>query len=389
MTDNTSDQDRLRRVLEADTVLSEISDLDILLEKVLGEARQVTGADAGSVYTRKGETLSFRHAQNHTIRCRGERIPYTRFTVPIDTRSMAGYVAATGETLNIPDVDGIPGDSPFRFDGKYDLVAGYRTVSCLTIPLLNNRRRAVGVLQLINAKSPTGDTIPFPPEAVPLGCHFATLAAVALERAMMTRTLLLRMINMAELRDPRETGPHVNRVGAFSLSIYDAWADLMGIPRTETASNRDILRMAAMLHDVGKVGIADSILKKPGPLNREERRIMESHCAVGAGILDSCETSFDEMAREIAMGHHENWDGSGYPSGMAGESISFWARIAAVADVFDALGSRRCYKDPWNLERTVNTMVPLFDTKFDPGLKEPFLRKVDELWEIREMYPEP
>lgn len=386
--EHTADYSRLERVLQVDGVLGEIADLDILLERILLEARIATGADAGSVYTMEGDTLYFRHAQNDTLVSRGERVPYTRFTVPVNKNSMAGFVASTGEMLSIPDVSLIPRGSPYSFDDLYDRVAGYRTVSSLTLPLSNNRRRVVGVLQLINALSPEGTPVPFSGDLIPFARHFALLAAIALERAMMTRTLLLRMINMAELRDPRETGPHVNRVGACALSIYDSWAGLNSIPEHERAASRDILRMAAMLHDVGKVGIADSILKKPGPLTRDERMIMESHCTIGAEILSRCETSFDEMARDIAMGHHENWDGSGYPSGAGGDSIPLWARITAVADVFDALGSRRCYKDPWDLYRTIETMTPLFGKKFDPALREPFLSTTATLWDMRNAYPE-
>ncbi|MFO7627070.1 MAG: HD domain-containing protein [Candidatus Fermentibacteraceae bacterium] len=388
MTGHSPDYRRLERVLQVDGVLSEIGDLDILLEKVLLEARIATGADAGSVYTMEGETLYFRHAQNDTLVARGERVPYTRFTVPVNKNSMAGFVASTGEMLSIPEVSLIPPDSPYSFDNLYDRVTGYRTVSSLTLPLSNNRHRVVGVLQLINALDPDGNPVPFSSDLIPFARHFAVLAAIALERAMMTRTLLLRMINMAELRDPRETGPHVNRVGACALCLYDSWARLNSIPEAERATNRDVLRMAAMLHDVGKVGIADSILKKPGTLTRDERLIMESHCTIGAEILSKCETSFDEMAREIAIGHHENWDGSGYPAGVRWDGISLWARITAVADVFDALGSRRCYKDPWDLYRTVETMTPLFGKKFDPALKEPFLTTTASLWETRNAYPE-
>lgn len=388
MTGQSPDYRRLERVLQVDGVLSEIGDLDILLEKVLLEARIATGADAGSVYTMEGDTLFFRHAQNDTLVARGERVPYTRFTVPVNKNSMAGFVASTGEMLSIPDVSLIPADSPYSFDNLYDRVTGYRTVSSLTLPLGNHRHKVVGVLQLINALGQDSEPVPFSSDLIPFARHFAVLAAIALERAMMTRTLLLRMINMAELRDPRETGPHVNRVGACSLRLYDSWTRLNQVPDPERATNRDILRMAAMLHDVGKVGIADSILKKPGPLTVDERKIMESHCTIGAEILSKCETSFDEMAREIAIGHHENWDGSGYPAGTRRDGISLWARITSVADVFDALGSRRCYKDPWDLYRTVETMTPLFGKKFDPGLRDPFLSTTAVLWETRNAYPE-
>ncbi len=221
-----------------------------------------------------------------------------------------------------------------------------------------------------------------------LGKYYATLGALALERAMMTRTLLMRMVNMTEFRDPKETGPHVNRVGSYSVAIYDSWAKENRIPDVERIHNRDVLRMAAMLHDVGKTGISDLILKKPGGLTLEERTIMENHCLLGAEVLRNCESSFDEMARDIALNHHENWDGSGYPHGLTGEQIPFMARITTIADVFDALSSARAYKDPWSDDMVSEEMERLFANKFDPGLKIHFASQLTILREIKATYPE-
>lgn len=376
------------RVLAAGAILVNIGDIDILLEQILTEARYFTNADAGSIYTIEGNFLSFGHSQNDTIISRGERIPYTRYTIPKTRDSMAGYVACTGEILNIDDVRKIAEEAPYSFDDSYDKMAFYRTRSTLTLPLKNHRQVVVGVLQLINAKSEKREFIPFHSALEVLGKYYATLGALALERAMMTRTLLMRMVNITEFRDPKETGPHVNRVGSYAVSIYDSWAKAHKIGDTDRIHNRDVLRMAAMLHDVGKTGISDIILKKPEKLTPDERLTMEKHCFMGAEVLRNCESTFDEMARDIALSHHENWDGTGYPQGLKGEKIPFMARITAIADVFDALSSRRAYKEPWHDQRVTDEMIKLFASKFDPGLKDHFMAQLDALREIKETYPE-
>lgn len=388
MNSTTDQREFMERMMATGTILINIGDVDILLEQILTEARYFTNADAGSIYTVEGSELAFRHSQNDTIMSRGGRIPYTRFSIPKNRESISGYVACTGEVLNIPDVRRIPDNEPYSFDESYDKLSDYTTTSSLTLPLTNSRHKVVGVLQLINAKSRDNRFVPFQLETEPLAKYFASMATLALERAMLTRTLLLRMVNMTELRDPKETGPHVNRVGSYSVAIFDSWADRNGFGRREKMLTRDVLRMAAMLHDVGKTGISDAILKKPEPLNDEERKAMEAHCGIGGDILRNCESEFDEMAMDIARFHHENWDGSGYPEGLSGNSIPFMARIASVADVFDALSSKRVYKDPWPDEKVTEEMESLFGTKFDPGLREHFMSQLTVLKEIKASYPE-
>jgi len=384
----TADNDFLERVLAAGAILVNIGDIDILLEQILTEARFFTNADAGSIYTVEGDVLSFGHSQNETITGRGERIPYTRFTIPKNKASMAGYVACTGEILNINDVRKIPAEAPYSFDDSYDKISLYRTRSTLTLPLINNRKIVVGVLQLINARTDKREFVPFHSTMELLGKYYATLGALALERAMMTRTLLMRMVNMTEFRDPKETGPHVNRVGSYAVAIYDSWARTNHVEEEDRIHNRDVLRMAAMLHDVGKTGISDAILKKPGSLTIEERTIMQNHCLIGAEVLRNCESTFDEMARDIALCHHESWDGSGYPHGLTGKDIPFMARITAIADVFDALSSSRAYKSPWSDKMVKDEMERLFENKFDPGLRHHFMSQLDVLREIKDTYPD-
>ena len=147
----------------------------------------------------------------------------------------------------------------------------------LTIPLKAANGDVLGVLQIINAQDAENRVIPFSEKDEKMMMHFASIAAVALERAQMTRAIILRMIKMAELRDPKETGAHVNRVGGFAVELYEKWALNRNLDQNIIDKNRDVLRMAAMLHDVGKVAISDIILKKPGRFNNDEYEIMKQH----------------------------------------------------------------------------------------------------------------
>ena len=260
---------KLEQLLEMNQEIEQVKDVDALLERILSVARKLTNADAGSIYiVTDGGELQFSHTQNVTLQSKlgpGKKLIYTTFTVPINHKSISGYVASTGDTLNIHDVYELAGqDVPYSFDPSFDKRSHYTTRSMLTIPLKNNQSKVIGVMQLINAKSDTDEIRPFSEEDIPFIRVFANNAAMTIERAQMTRAIILRMISMAELRDPEETGTHVNRVGAYSSEIYETWAKRRGVPQQEIDIYKDILRMAAMLHDVGKVGIRDEILQKPG-----------------------------------------------------------------------------------------------------------------------------
>ncbi len=261
--------DKLRNVIGVDSVLNKIQDLDILLERILLEARRVLRADAGSIYITQGDKLAVTYSQNDTKTADlkpGEKLIYNFFTVPIGPGTTSGYAALTGEPVNVKNVYDIPDDAPYSFDPSYDAMSGYRTASTLSVPLVTNMGDMRGVLQVINKKDTIGRSIPFSKDDELIAMHFATNATVALQRAQMTRAILLRMTKMAELRDPKETGTHVNRVAGYSLEIYERWAMGVGIPPKQIERTRDLLRMAAMLHDVGKVAISDVILKKPGSI---------------------------------------------------------------------------------------------------------------------------
>jgi response regulator RpfG family c-di-GMP phosphodiesterase len=393
--------------------LNRIHDLDILLERVLTRARQFVNADAGSIYIRQGDHLHFAHSQNDTLQKRlppGEKLIYATFSVPIGPTSIAGYAAATGKMLSIPDVYQLSPTKSYHFSKQFDMVSGYVTRSMLTIPLMNAKKDVLGILQIINAQDQERRIRAFSRTDEKVMLHFAGIAAVALERAQMTRAMILRMIRMAEMRDPKETGAHVNRVAGYSLVIYEHWAKRRHIDRKEIDKTRDVLHMGAMLHDVGKVAISDLILRKPAPLNFEEYEIMKQHTLHGARLFSDLQSDFDETAAVIALNHHEKWNGSGYPGhvdpvtgkpipghagrdggplpGKQGEEIPIFGRIVAIADVYDALSSKRSYKEPWEESRSVEIICRGAGTHFDPELVDIFLDQLAFIRVIQDRHAE-
>jgi HD-GYP domain-containing protein (c-di-GMP phosphodiesterase class II) len=260
---------------------------------------------------------------------------------------------------------------------------------------------------MINSKGKKGNTIPFTKDDEFLITHFAANATVALQRAYVTRAMILRMIKMSELRDPKETGTHVNRVAGYAVEIYDRWAFRHGISDKEREQFRDVLKIAAMLHDVGKVAISDLILKKPARFTPDEYAIMQHHTVYGATLFDDPQSPLDNISRDIALTHHENWDGTGYPGwidpvtekpiktdennktlGRKGEEIPLTGRIVALADVFDALCSKRVYKDPWTEEQVLSEIRNLGGSKFDPELVDVFFEILPSIKQIQNLNPE-
>lgn len=397
--------DKLNDIIRVSMELNRIHDEDMILDKILHEARAITGADAGSIYVKKGFFLVFSHVQNDTIQKSlppGRKMPYTVFEVKINPASISGYVAETGKIAAIDDVYNIPEGYPYNFDPSFDKISNYKTTSMLTVPLTNNMGEVLGVLQLINAKDADGKIVPFNSDDEPLIMHFASVVSMVLERAGMTRAMILRMIRMAELRDPKETGAHVNRVASYSVEIYGEWAKRNNIPDNQREHYCDLLRMAAMLHDVGKVAISDLILKKPSKFTEEEYATMKSHTWLGSDLFSPINSELDSIARDVAASHHENWDGTGYPGALipepgcdaksclplSGEKIPIWGRIVALADVYDALSSRRVYKEAWSEKDVLEEIRKESGKKFDPEIVKIFFENIDNIRALREKYPD-
>ena len=189
------------------------------------------------------------------------------------------------------------------------------------------------------------------------------------------RELLLRLGNIAEFRS-RETSLHVSRVARYS--------ELLAIKAGLDEDHARLIYMASPMHDIGKLGIPDTILNKPGKLNDEEFVMMKQHCRIGHDMLQGSDRPLLKAAAIIALQHQEKWDGSGYPNGLKGEDIHIYGRITALMDVFDALDSRRCYKQAWQLDQIIDHIKQQSGIHFDPHLVEIFLQHLDEFIVIRE-----
>ncbi len=193
----------------------------------------------------------------------------------------------------------------------------------------------------------------------------------------------VEVINMlgraAEFKD-NETGYHVKRVGAYAYLLAIAY----GIDKREA----ELLMLASPMHDVGKIGIEDKILKKPGRLDDAERAAMNDHAVIGADIIGDQNSEVLRYAKIVAIEHHEKWNGKGYPNGIAGEDIHLFARIVAIADVFDALTSERPYKKPWPFEKAMNLLIEEKGQHFDEKLVDLFVEHTDEVKAIMEKYKE-
>jgi len=407
---DTEERTNFQSIIQIDSELNQIQDLDLLLERILLEARKVVHADAGSIYVKEADRLIIKYAQNDTKQKElppGQKLIYSVFTVPISEKTISGYCALTGSLVNVPDVYAIPEGTPYSFNTSFDRISGYKTSSNLTVPLKTSDDRLLGVIQVINARDSGGRSVPFGKEDELLISHFAANATVALQRAYMTRAMILRMIKMSELRDPKETGAHVNRVAGYAVEIYDRWAFRRSLPDAEREKTRDTFKIAAMLHDVGKVAISDLILKKPSRFTDDEYEIMQAHTYFGARLFDDPQSPLDSIAADVALTHHENWDGTGYPGwinvmtgdalktgsngkplGKKAEEIPLGGRIVAVADVFDALSSKRVYKKAWSEQDVYDEIRSSSGKKFDPEIVEIFFEILPNIKQIHALYPE-
>ncbi len=188
-----------------------------------------------------------------------------------------------------------------------------------------------------------------------------------------------RLGRAAEYRD-EDTGQHIMRMSRISarLATEIGWSD----------REVELMLHASPMHDIGKIGIPDAILLKPGRLTAEEWDIMKTHTTIGAELLDGDASDLMTLAREIALSHHEKWDGTGYPNGLGSEDIPLSGRICGLADVFDALTSERPYKKPWPVEKAIDLIRDNRGKHFDPIVVDAFFDVIDDIEEIRQEHQE-
>ncbi|WP_130471033.1 HD-GYP domain-containing protein [Candidatus Magnetaquicoccus inordinatus] len=201
------------------------------------------------------------------------------------------------------------------------------------------------------------------------------------QELLATRLEIIRRLGRAAEFKDNETGLHVIRMSHYArliaekLAISEEWTDL--------------LFNAAPMHDIGKIGVPDRILRKPGPLDADERKIIETHPKMGAEIIGDHQAELLSMAKEIALTHHEKWDGNGYPHGLSGETIPLSGRIVAIADVFDALTAQRPYKKAWTVAQAMTILEGDSGSHFDPHLVALFQQVLPQAVEIMEKHRDP
>lgn len=387
--------------------------IEELIRRVLLKSRRLTGAEAGTIFLVRGSgamrRLEASNAQNDVV-----PLKLSQIVVPVSQSSIAGFTAITGETVFVDDLYEIPADVPYTFDPSFDLNLGYCSRSMLSFPLLNHDRRVIGVVQLINRRGVDGQgPLPFEVEQADLIVPFNHIVGSAIVRADMTERIEAQNVRLkkrnAQLKAQREkiaalkdeteeafqlsirllaraaevhdenTARHVERVNEYSYFL----AGILGMPTAFC----DEIRYSAQLHDVGKMSVDMAVLRKEGPLTDEERKEMRRHPIYGHRILSASDRL--RMAGEIALNHHERWDGHGYPHGRKGREIPLAARIVTLGDIYDALRSRRPYKQGFDHETTRRIQLEGDDRMqveglFDPQVIEAFAehhRGFEEIWE--------
>jgi putative two-component system response regulator len=207
--------------------------------------------------------------------------------------------------------------------------------------------------------------------------HLSLVQADELKR---TRLEVIQRLGRASEYKDNETGLHVMRMSHYSQVLALAYGF--------SESLAEELLHAAPMHDLGKIGIPDEIMLKPGKLTAAEFEIMKTHPLIGAEIIGECDSSLLSLAKEVALNHHEKWDGTGYPHGLKGEKIPIAARIVALADVFDALTTKRPYKEAWPLDKTLAYLKAQSGHHFEPKLVSLFIQELDKILVIMARWPE-
>jgi HD-GYP domain-containing protein (c-di-GMP phosphodiesterase class II) len=355
---------RLSRLLDYTRQMSLRKDLDSLLGVVADSAREILRAERCSIFIldkRKNELWSRVATGGQTIR------------VPAD-KGIVGQALVERRVINISDAYADP-----RFNPDVDRASGFRTSSLLTAPLTKMRGETIGVLQVLNKKGGA-----FLEDDEKMFILFAEQAASAVANAQLHDELqaahkdtIFRLAAAAEFKD-HDTRLHLERVSRFSRLIAAAAG------KEEEWCDR--LALASPMHDIGKLGVPDAVLKKPGKLDENEWKEMHRHPAYGGEILANSENELLRMSERVARGHHEKWDGTGYPSQLQGEAIPLEARIVALADVFDALTSRRCYKPAFSLDDSLKIIFDGAGKHFDPALVEAFKRVQSSIVQVMETF---
>ncbi|MHC4718417.1 MAG: HD domain-containing phosphohydrolase [Planctomycetota bacterium] len=373
----------LEDLLQISIALTATRDHREMLDRILTEARRLSGAQAGSLYVRRGDALAFAVAQNDAVDLSEGLGPLAGVQLGIGGESVAGFAASSNRPVNVPDSFNLEDGCPFRICRDVDLALGYRTQSVLAVPLACPDGEVMGVLQLINRLDDQGRIVPFDdPDESPV-MALAAVAAVSVHSALLAERLkqahldtIVRLATVAEFRQT-DAAEHIQRMSA----VCALTSRQMGLD----AEQVDLIHSASVMHDIGKVGIPDSILLKPATLTPDERKIVETHTLIGAEILANPDSPLLQTAHDIALYHHERWDGQGYPHRLRGREIPLSARVVCLADVFDALATPRCYKKAYPPDKVVEIVKEENGRHFDPDVVKAFLAVLDDVMELYDL----
>ena len=346
-------------------------DINLLIKTIAEETKTALNADRCTVYLYDKET-------NELYSKVATGLDITELRIPAD-KGLAGHVLQTGETINIKDAY-----SDKRFNSNIDKITGYRTKNMLCMPIKNFNQDIIGVFQVLNKFDEY-----FTPEDEDLLVAIASNAGISLENAQLferQRKLLEEqkvvldsfIETLATSIDARDkiTSGHSTRVKMYAVLI----AKEFGMEQNDLY----ILEKAAALHDIGKIGIRDAVLQKEGKLTPEEYKHIQQHVEITHHILEKIHMSKDfQQITEIACSHHEKFDGSGYYRHLKGTDIPFGGRILAVSDVFDAITSKRHYRDKMPIDKVINIIKDGAGSHFDPLVVEKFLAiKLSEIVKV-------
>lgn len=364
MVNHSNNENLTESILSSITEIAATKNIDELLIEFSLMAHKMVSADRCTVWVLDKEKNIFWSKVADGL---------DRIEIPSDA-GLVGEVVKTGKPIIINDVY-----KDSHFNPEVDKKTGYHTKNMITIPLTNSDGNILGAFQSINKTD--GDFT----EDDLKRLLFVTIyigreidAALLREELETTqREIIYTLAEAGEMRS-KETGYHVKRVAEYSALL----AKLIDLPQKQI----DLIRVAAPLHDLGKIAIPDSILLKPARLTAEERQVMETHALLGYQMLDHSHRKIFQMAAIIAYEHHEKWNGTGYPRGLSGEDIHIAGRIVAIADVYDALANERCYKPAWEHSRIISLFQEERGAHFDPTLVDLFLANQDSFLEINEKY---
>jgi HD-GYP domain-containing protein (c-di-GMP phosphodiesterase class II) len=359
--------EKLKLLLDASTDLFSEKDLKSNLIKLSDIIKELLNVDICSIFLHD-------RAQKELWTIVVQKTDLIRMP---DNRGIVGSCFQTGELIAINDAY-----KDDRFDKEVDKNIGYHTRNILAVPMINNEGATFGVLEAINKL----DGSDFKKDDMELLNHLTLYASSIIENAILhdkirntNEDIIYKLSHLTKFKEP-ETKNHILRVG----NMVEILARSMDFPEDEI----NILKQAAFMHDIGKIGIPDEIIQKSERLTREDWEMIKQHTIWGHDILRNSTSIFLQTAAVISLDHHEYFDGSGYPNGKAGNEISLYARMTAIADVYDSMTSNKPYRKGFSSEDAIKYIKEKSGSQFDPEIVTHFIDNIEAISQFKSQIPD-